>query len=106
MLITKLLLGHTISVLQGVQEDDTEGEACADEQDCNVHQVQVVRDVGRVAFVGQIRNRINSKQTHREEYWPEGHIHELSDIIDNLVEPLAEFIAAHQCHSQYEAYRG
>ena len=98
MLISKLLLGHTICVLQGVQEDDTEGEACADKQDCNVHQVQVVRDVGRVALVGQIRNRINAKQTHREEDWPKGHIHELSDIIDDLVEPLAELIAAHQGH--------
>ena len=90
-------------MLQGIQEHNTEGQASADEQDCDIHQVQVVRDVGRMTLMGQIRNRIYAKETHREEYWPEGHIHELSDVVYNLVEPLTELITDYHCASQDEA---
>ena len=56
--------------------------------------------------MGQIWNRIYAKETHREEHWSEGHIHEFSDVIDNLVEPLTELITTHQCHCEHEANRG
>ena len=56
--------------------------------------------------MGQIWNRIYAEETHREEHWSEGHIHEFSDVIDNLVKPLTELITAHQCHCEHEAYRG
>ena len=95
MLIAQLLLGDQVGMLQGVNEDYAEGEARADEQDGDVHQVEVGANVCRVALVRQLRDREKAEEAESEQDWTEGSVHEFGHTIDNLVEPLTELVTTH-----------
>ena len=53
-------------MLQSVDENYGEGKASADEQDGDVHEVQVVRDVVLVALVSKLRDRDDTEQAEGE----------------------------------------
>ena len=76
-------------------EDYAEGEARADEQDRDVHQVEVGANVCWVALVRQLGDREKAEEAESEQDWTEGSVHELSNTIDNRVEPLTELVTAH-----------
>ena len=95
MLIAQLLLSYQVGMLQGVNEDYAEGEARADEQDGDVHQVEVGADVRWVALVRQLRDREKAEKAESEQDWTEGSVHEFGHTIDNLIEPLAELVTTH-----------
>ena len=61
MLIAQLLLSYQVGMLQGVDENYAEGEAGADEEDGDVHQVEVGANVCRMALVRQLRDRENAE---------------------------------------------
>ena len=95
MLIAQLLLSYQVGMLQGVNEDYAEGEARADEQDSDVHQVEVGTHVRWVALVSQLRDREKAKEAESEQDWTESSVHEFGHTIDNLIEPLAELVTTH-----------
>ena len=66
MLVSQVLLYQHVSVLQCVDENDGEGKACADEQDGDVHEVEVMRDVVLVALVSQLGDRDDTEQAEGE----------------------------------------
>ena len=100
--VAEVLLGQHVSLLKAVNEDDTEGQSSADQEDSDVHQVQVGGNVCRVTLVGQARDLINTHHTESEENRSKADVHEISNPIDYLVKPLTEFVTDHQGHSQKE----
>ena len=52
VLIGEIFLSNSISVLERIYKDYTEREPCANEQDSDVHKVEVLRNVVRVALMG------------------------------------------------------
>ena len=106
VLVAQVLLYQQVRVLQRVDEHDREREASADQQDGDVHEVKVVRNVVLVALVRQLRDRDQAEQTEREQNGPERNVHELSDCVDDLVEYFRELLAAHEGHSEDEADGG
>ena len=51
VLIGEIFLSNSISVLERIYKDYTEREPCANEQDSDVHKVEVLRNVVRVALM-------------------------------------------------------
>ena len=105
VLFAKILFGQLIRLLQAVDKRHTEREACADKEDRDVHEVKVRRNVGWVAFVGELWDRGQPKEAEGQEYGAEGEIHELGNAIDDPVEPFGVLLAAHECKCEYEAHR-
>ena len=95
MLVTQLLLSYQVGMLQSVNEDNAEGETRAHEQDRYVHQIEIGANVGWVALMRELGDRIQTQEAECEQDWTEGSVHEFGHTIDNLVEPLTELITTH-----------
>ena len=106
VLISQVLLCQLVCHLEPIEEDYAEGERRADQKNGDVHQVEVLGDVSRVALVGELRDREDAEDAEGQQNWAEANVHELCDVIDNSIEEFAVLVAEHERGSQHEAHSG
>ena len=59
-----------------------------------------------MTFVSKLGDRKDTEQAESEENGAESQVHELGNIVNNLIEEVREFFAAHKRHSEDEADGG
>ena len=59
-----------------------------------------------MTLVSELGDRKDTKQAESEENGSESQVHELGNIVNNLIEEVREFFTAHQRHCKYEADGG
>jgi len=89
-------------MLERIDEDNAERKTGTNEQDGDIHQVQVRAYVMRVTLVGQLRDREQSEQAESKQDWAKRYVHELSHSINYLVEPFTELVADHESQCEHE----
>ena len=102
VLVSQVLLSYSISMLERIDEDNAERKTGTNEQDGDIHQIEVRANVMRVALMGQLRDREQAEQAECKQDRAKRYVHELGHAVNYLVEPLTELIANHESQCEHE----
>ena len=89
-------------MLERIDEDNAERKAGTNEQDGDIHQIEVRANVMRVALMSQLRDREQAEQAECKQNRAKRYVHELGHAVNYLVEPLTELIANHESQREHE----